>query len=79
MMAFGQFFRCERRTKVRIVAPNQIQGFAADLLCMLRRLMSTILRSSLLPGGIVNVPRRPQIDVSSPPTIAPGTSLNVIR
>ncbi|SAV25279.1 Uncharacterised protein [Klebsiella quasipneumoniae] len=31
MMAFGQFFSCERRTKVRIVTPNQIQGFTADL------------------------------------------------
>ena len=31
MMAFGQFFCCERRTKVRIVTPNQIQGFTADL------------------------------------------------
>lgn len=31
MMAFSQFFRRERRTKIRIVTPNQIQGFTADL------------------------------------------------
>ncbi|SMG61950.1 hypothetical protein SAMN03159353_10826 [Cedecea sp. NFIX57] len=31
MVAFSQFFRRERRTKIRIVAPNKIQGFAADL------------------------------------------------
>ena len=29
MMAFSQFFGCERWAKVSIVAPDQIQGFTA--------------------------------------------------